>query len=78
MPEQNITSAHADQVKAVERLRKLVSKREEMLAAARKEKERVDFKVSRREEILDEHIGLLNEAEDVLEALNGQIEAATS
>jgi hypothetical protein len=55
----NVTLAIADRTKAIARAEALVAKRSEMLDAADKEAEKVDFKVRRRREILGEHIAVL-------------------
>lgn len=78
MADRNITLELAEQAKTVERLAKLAAKREEMLDRAIAEKARVDFKVARRTEILDEHIALLQEAEDKQAELEAEVAAATT
>lgn len=74
----NVTLELAEQAKATERLRKLVAKRTQMLEAAIAEKERVDWKVLRRTEILEEHEALLAEAIERQDELTAQVEAATT
>lgn len=75
---QNITLELAEQAKAVDRLEKLVAKRGEMLDKAIAEKERVDYKVERRTEILQEHEDMLVEAREVLAGLEAKVAEATA
>lgn len=73
----NITAELSEQRKAVERLVKLVAKRAEMLEAAEREFDKVQFKVTRRQEILGEHSDQLAGAQEVLAKLEAEVEAAS-
>lgn len=76
-PVVNVTGAIADQTKAIERQRKLVAKRGEMLEAAYRIQAEADYRVTRREEILAEHQAVLADMEAELSKLQATSEEAS-